>query len=645
MEVISPHDILAVSYQDIWNVFNKGEYVIKYDDGSMEETNYKTIVFNRYIWIPFEYYNAPIVKEYSVNSIITKQYFTAEVHIKLLEAIFKGICETCHLDTFDKKEDLLKIVYRVYNLLYVDYVNKISSYVTTIDATDFIEVVKFEEIRNAHSNLKPYPESIEQTYRDVKRLLNTTDHKDNMFVHAYKSKSINENQANQCIGPRGFVADIDRTVFKQPIMSGFITGMSTVFDLAAESRTAAKALNASDKHIAMSEYNSRLMQILTMTVRNVEYTDCGSTDYFDFLIQPNTINTLKGKYYLSQDTNTLKVITGNEKELENTIVKLRTALGCRLPDQHSLCSTCLGDISKNFKSNSNLGYTFTSFLMEKSSQSILSTKHLTHSVKANEIKLEGEALTFFSPKDDLLYLSKNIDLTCTSIVLDSKQVPKLMDVLNLSHSHISLEKLGEIKAVVFLTDKHEKKISTTVNVQYGDRQSILTKEFLDYIRSINIFSDNKGNYIVPLQSYNIKNPIFSMPLKENNIINFVIKLASMVETNVDKVKDPYDKLDMIYSHIMKQFSINLSILEVIVYATTVYNQQQDDYSLGRNSATATTENMSMLNRFRSLSALFSTNDQENAIFKSNLATFYNNRRINHEMDVFFDPVNVLNSRH
>lgn len=643
MQLINARDILAIPLVQIWQTYADKKYIVVYDDEQQEETTTKSIIFNRYIWIPFGLHKAaPITKECSVQGILNKQYFTAEVHIRLLEAVFKQICKYDHLDTFQKKDPLLRLIYQVYNLIYTDYIPRISTYVTTIDAVDFCQVVNMPEIKAIHDGLKPSTDSVEQAYKDIKKTLTGTSRLGNMFIHAYKSKSINENQANQCIGPRGFVADIDRTVFKQPITSGFITGMTTLFDLVAESRTAAKALNATDKHIATSEYNSRLMQILTMVSETVEYTDCGSTEYYDFLVSPGSITHLKGKYYLDGDK--LSCITGAETHLENTILRLRTAIGCTLLSAHKVCSTCLGDVSKNFRQDSNLGYTFTSYLMEKFSQALLSTKHLTHSVKGNVILLEGEALVHFTAKLDSLYLNKNIDYSNTSVILDSKQLPKLMDVLSLSHSHIALEKIGEITSIILQKDNHGKHATNVVNVQYGDRTCILTKEFLQYIRHTNIYSDPKGNYLIPLGKFNVTLPIFTMPLKENNMINIVTKLASIIETNYEKVNDPYDKLTALYTHVSKQFSVNLTVLEALIYATTVYNAQQDDYSLGRNSVNKTTESLVNLSRYRSMTLLFSTKNQEGVIFDSNLATFQHTNVIDHPMDVFFTPHQVVKNK-
>jgi hypothetical protein len=237
-------------------------------------------------------------------------------------------------------------------------------------------------------------------------------------------------------------------VFKQPITNGFIRGMGNLFEIMAESRTAAKSLNANDTHIKTSEYASRRIQLLTMSVRNVVNGDCGSTEYMDMFITQPVLDNLKGIYYLKED-GTLDWLRGNESHLLNSIIKLRTTLGCRHQVAHEVCTTCLGKISENFKENSNLGYIMTSYLMEKSTQTILSTKHLTHSVKKSAIKLEGNANKYFYTDDENnIYFNRELDLTGLIMILPNSKLSKLIDVLNIQHTNIALNKIGELEEII-----------------------------------------------------------------------------------------------------------------------------------------------------------------------------------------------------
>lgn len=643
MTTLSVRQILSIPVEDIFTTITLPEYTVVFDNNEVEVTTSKEIILNRYCWeLFYGYVNTPITPLCSVKHILADTYYTSDSHVKILNALFRYICEYNNFISFAQKEELLKRVYYVVNLIFNSLLYKISNHLTTIDSLDYIEIVKMPEIVNIHANIKPHPDSIDKAYKDIKQTLTSIQKSSNRFIHAYKSKSVNENQSNQCIGPRGFITDIDRTVFKQPALSGFIDGLHTLYEFIIESRTAAKALNANDNHIKTSEYTSRRLQLLSMVVENVVTGDCGSTEYFHMLVLPAMLENLKGKYYLDDETNKLVVIQGNETHLINKIIKLRTALGCTLEDSSKICSTCLGEISNNFKANSNLGYTAVSYLMEKATQSILSTKHLTHSVRKSTISLDGLANKYFYvTSDGYLYFNKGVNLNNLKLVLYSNQVTKLVDVLNLTHTKISLNKIGNISTISIIDNNHKNPVSEFMSISYKDRTCILTKELLQYIKSTKLEADTRSNFVIDLSTFDKTQPIFFSPLKEKNIITFVSRLATIIETSNDKQVDPYQKLDLAFNHVIDQFKCNISIIEIIVYATTTQNVFENDYRLGRNSVHPKTEPVNIISKSRSLSQLFVYEDQVKAMYKSGFNIFNTQNRQKHLFDVLFIPHELM----
>lgn len=633
-------NLLNIPRMDIWNIPDV-PYIVVYEDGKETKCNKKHIIFNRYCWELFHLFpNTPITSNCDIVAILNSEYYNADTHIRLLETIFKHICEYNNLRTYSSKEPLLRLVMQIVNLIRNEIVTMISPYVLGIDATDFVEVIKHPAISDIHKNLKPNPEHIDNAYKMIKQAIQTIN-PNNRFVKAYRSKSINENQANQCIGPRGFVTDLDRTVFRQPIVNGFIRGMGNLFEIIAESRTAAKSLNANDTHIKTSEYASRRIQLLTMSVRNIVNGDCGSTEYMDMFITQPVLDNLKGIYYLKED-GTLDWLRGNEKHLLNSTIKIRTILGCRHPVAHEVCTTCLGKISENFKENSNLGYIMTSYLMEKTTQSILSTKHLTHSVKKSAIKLEGNANKYFYTDDENnIYFNKELDLTGILMILPNSRLNKLIDVLNIQHTNIALNKIGELEEIIIKDTKTKNQIGEVINISYRDRTSIITKALLEHIKNIKLESDSRGNFVIPMDNFNKELPVFNNPLKESNIISFVNKITSIIETNKDKVDDPYEKLNNLFLHIIEQFKCNFSILQVLIYATTTYNAYNNDYRLGRNSMHPHCEQKSVLFRHRSISQLLIFEEQSKEFIYNAPVIFSNINRMGHPMDVLFTPQAIV----
>lgn len=643
MSKIQAREILAIDKNLIWNMESK-VYEVIYEDGVTLKENYKMIIFNRYCWQLFEMFpNTPIVSKCSVASLLEKEYYNSDTHIKLLETIFQHICEVNNLRYFYQKEPLLRKVQFVVNDIFNNIVNRISSYVSTIDATDFIEVVKDPKIEEIHKNIIPIPESVDESYKKIKNYLYTTPNTHNRFIKAYRSKSVNENQANQCIGPRGFITDLDRTVFRQPILNGFIRGMGNLYELIIESRTAAKSLNANNTHIKTSEYASRRIQLLSMPVQYVADVDCGSTEYFSIFITKDNIANLKGKYYYNEDTNTLDYIRGDEEFLLNRIVKIRTALGCKYYDRNRICTTCLGKISENIKENSNLGYTMTSYLMEKITQSILSTKHLTHSAKKATIKLEGNANKYFYINEENdIFFREDLDTSKIKIVLSVNKLSRLIDVLNTSSKNIALSKIGELDMITVINENSVPVVTEDVYIGYNARNSIITQSFLNYLKEVPFEFSNKGEIIVDMSKFNKEEPIFHNPMKETDLIIFLNNITSIIETtNKLKVTNPYERLDMLFNAVTEKFKCNISVLEVLVYSITVYNKQNEDYRLGRNSPQPQCVKASNLAKYRSLGQLLPFQAQNEALLQQPHVLFSGKNKEKHPMDVLFLPKEVI----
>ena len=85
--------------------------------------------------------------------------------------------------------------------------------------------------------------------------------------------------------------------------------------------------------------------------------------------------------------------------------------------------------------------------------------------------------------------------------------------------------LSEEQRNLFDYIKHKVPFQETVDISYRDRQSIITRPLLEYIKNTTLESDSRGNFVIPLENFDKRQPIFYNPLKETNIISFVNKIA------------------------------------------------------------------------------------------------------------------------
>ena len=643
-------ELIHLPREYVWNSI-QGKTDIEFEDGVTKSIGHKKLIFNRYVWeLYFIYPETPITSEIEVGTILEGGLYTSDTHMKMLEKLFNYIVEHNGLVSYSQKEPLLKKIYQIVNDIYNEIIQRVSHSVMTMDAVDFVEVLKNPEIQEIKNNIQPKPEYIDNAYRLMKKKIKELP-PTNKFVLAYRSKAINENQANQSIGPRGFVSDLDRHVFRYPVLTGYIEGLNTLYDIMVDSRTAAKSLSAQDNDIRTSEYSSRKIQLLNVCVENILPVDCGSTDYRPFFIESDKVlGLLEGTYYKENDDSPLRYIRGNETHLINTQIKIRTPFGCMIPNRHHICKTCAGEIFTNIKLESNMGYTTSSWLLSKASQSILSTKHLTSSVSETSVKLDGLAAKYFIVKNSHFYLNPSLDTSQLKIVLSTTTLPKLVDALNVTHTNIAVDKLGELEEIRFITTRNNKPFIDRVFVGYRDRSCNITKNLVDYIKRYGPERVERGDYIISLDKFNKNQPILVSPLKETNMVSFVRRITSIIET-IDKDspgyskrtlgEDPYEKLLRLFNVVTEKITCPFSILGVIVYSTTAYNIEEGNFRLGRYSPFMRSASAEQLHTSRSASQFLVYQQQIGEIIGKPDVVFSSKFRQRHPLDVLFTPKEVI----
>jgi hypothetical protein len=144
-----------------------------------------------------------------------------------------------------------------------------------------------------------------------------------------------------------------------------------------------------------------------------------------------------------------------------------------------------------------------------------------------------------------------------------------------------------------------------------------------------------------LDNWDLTKPVFNNPLKETNIISFINKVANMIEENKGISTDPYEKLDTLFNIITDQMKCNMTVVEVIVYATTTYNSYNGNYGLGRNSIHPKCVPNTLLFRHRSASQFLCYEDQMREILNNPVEMFSPGPRAPHPMDVLFLPSSLI----
>lgn len=632
-----------------------GVFSIKMDDGVID-TNYRVAIVNSYFWnFHRKYPRTPLLMKH--NMFIDK---CKEINNKLLsthiEGIYWDVVHVYNLNTPRLREPLNKLVYETVSEFYNDIIILGKEYVTSIDITDFTALYVNERIAEQINNLTIHTKnfnSIYSVYNDV--LKNDDSLSENNVAKAVRCGSVNQNQVNQCIGPRGIVSEIDLSILPRPVLSGFANGMQSIYEGLAEGRTAAKSLYFNSAKIGDTEYTARRIQILAMVVERLyANTDCGSTRYIEWELTPPHIKEdaskwpgdleyMEGKYYLCEETKQLKMLTKKDTHLYGKVIKLRTALFCKHEDAHGICEVCFGGLSNNTNPNTHLGHACAATMSQQQTQSILGTKHLDSSSSGSSLVFKGNLAKYFHSLDDLrlLMITNAIKIQIPrdifASIIDIEVVENIQDLNNRSIAEIEY----------FLVENEE---GETDKITVGTKSKVMfTYEMLEYIKDYfdsNITMD-EDFIAIDMKDFHLANNVFEVIQKQYSYSEHANDVSKIIESKMSDIMErrrpdsPDTTLRELFQVINSKLNVNIAIIEVLLYAAMTYGP--DDYRLARGSenpslgvATDTIAN-------RSVSAKLLLQGQQHSLV--DCANFYKGTKPDSIFDIYFKPAEVVASYH
>lgn len=642
----------------------KSKQVVLFEDSTLVELTSREMIVNRYVW---EIYSVVPSIPITINHSITKHYtngiFTSKTLNSCLEVILKDIIELVLRPSGTRAllSSIYKKMYDIFNSIYNEIVYKNIKYATSINILDFTEIQFNSELIAAIKNVdkEKTVDAVNYTYNVLDRIIRTDKrYKNNIIAKGYISGTFKANQVKQILASRGYVTEIDSNIFKHPIASSFVLGMSNLYDIAIESRASAKALYFSNIAVSKSEYLARELQLVTMVVEHLVDGDCGTKDYMDWYVRPaaetgkSDINNLIGKRFFNKETGQEEIITKAHKYLEGTNIKLRTVLSCKHPDKRSVCTACYGELSYAVHDHNNLGHLCSTTLTLQVSQSILSTKHLTSSATSNEIALDNVAKQFFNVKNKNSYAFKAgmiaAKRTSYEMIVEQKDAHGIKDLNTSVDVHrMNPTRISRIEMIIIAATENGVTNYFPIHIKDGNKYGSFTYEFLSYIIQKGYSLDDKDRYVIDLNDWTNTLPVITMPQLEYNFVelNNTIrdKLKYMKVTQNENSETPESLLQSLFDIVNTKLDINLALLEVIVYAFTVANVGNNDYDLGRNSSTKELLPITQLVRRRSLGGGYAHEKVVNYILSP--ASFYGLNAISHPLDVMIAPNEVIKAKY
>lgn len=534
--------LLKYTTEQLWNGL-RGNFTLVFDDNSEVHTNHKECLYCSYIWDYYrEYPDSIITSRSHIRSIIKDGLLGADTHNDLTSDIFFTVYDNYHHRVPDKVKLLDRLArrdYEITNNVYNDLSYKLEAYVTTLDLMDFIEVSDNPEIVNAEDTTPHTQEGIDQLYRVIKKVL-MTDPKlnNNQLAKAVRSKLVKMDQTLQCVGPRGFLTDIDSYIYREPIMQGYFKGIRTLVDSMKESRSAAKALAFSVDPLKKAEYFSRRQQLICQNVKNLYRGDCGSKHYLVWQVRGeeriegivtrgSDLNTIFGKYYLDEETGLVKVIKKTDTHLIGKTIKIRDAVaGCNHPAHDGICEVCFGEASITVPEDSNLGHMACVSMNSIITQLVLSTKHFDGSSVVEGIRLEPADKKYLAAQvnGNDYYLSNDLKNKKITLKIDARDARGLADVSLVDDvNKLTVSRVSEIETLHLIVDNGRgitDEIPITVSV--NKRLANITHALLRHCKKNGweITEDNK--YLIDMTGWNWAQPILSLPLRHFSMTDFQV---------------------------------------------------------------------------------------------------------------------------
>lgn len=642
-----------------------GSFTLVFDDGQMQVTSKSTLV-SSYAWEYHRRYpKTPILMRHHCSSHAKDGIFGAKTHINMLNA--------CMWSTYDAyKGDsnapsimaLSKLAYDITNAIYNAAVLVTEADVVSLDITDFIEIMEDPDVKALLDNPKPTQVWVNECYSVITDKLKKDErYANNNLSKALRGGLVRQGQLLQCVGPRGYVTDLDSHYFKYPITRGFGQGMRSWYNMLTESRSSSKALGANKSQISGAEYFARRLQLLVGIVQRVHPGDCGSQHYMRWKVQPEKrdeagnvtkecdLRYLQGKYYLDEKSGTLKEIKKDSTELIGKYIKFRSIVsGCNHPDPNGVCATCYGSIAESIPPGTNIGHLNAAYMTQQSSQNIISTKHfLSGASLVSRIVVRPEFRDWIQVSPDGLgyMLADNLAGRENYLIFHPDSVAGLVDLANvddaeeLAQSHVSNIRNFGIRSI----GKDGVEINQLVDVTVDKRAAMLTYTALRYIKAVGWTYDDKRNYVVSLAKWDPNNTLMELPMKQYNMSDHAKAIADMIEASTAKIEATKGRLSWenalveLCDLVNSKLDVNIVILETILLGTMARSYAQDDYRIPKGGTAKEIGTAARTISGRSMSAVVAYDAMAKQLV--NPKSLYGAHRPQLVMDVFLMPEHTV----
>lgn len=646
MRKMHARDINKMSKEELWDL-QDGPIEVVFDDGTVQ-ANARTTILSAYFWKFYQRYpKAPMLKETHLGD----RYFGGKIIIDMLTQVLF----TTYFSYAERGEDLdleemAAIAYEIVNDVYNDFTMNCEEYVTTLDIEHMIDVIDHPLIKDAKKGMLPTQASIKKVHGVIKDVLmgEHPDMEDNPMAIIAKMGLVSMDQLIQCVGPRGFITDIDSNTFREPVMRGYIEGLVNLYDLLIESRSASKSLMMAKDPLAESEYHNRKQQLSANVVQNLHKGDCGSERYAQYRLRASDLPAWAGKYYVDEETGKLRVLKKTDRHMAGQMIRYRTVPFCQHPDPAGVCTTCFGTLGDTIPRDTNLGHVAATVFCEIISQLILSVKHLDGSSTVEEVRISEYDRRFLEVRDNpqQMYLTAEMLRSKVKLRMVGAEAKYLSDVhFVASADQLPITRVTELTDIALMIDNGTPEVEKQViPVQQGGRLASLTHHMLAHVKQHGWEILASGDVEIDLTNWSGDEPVFELPLKHVNMMDYMKRIEAFLRSTdaqerkkqgvTQRVLADFDDVSAAIAELHEMVSTKLmvpvSYLETLIYSCMVRDLEKHDHRLPKNFEKPQFGTYNDNMTYRSATGVMAYQGQDR--FLTNLASYTIRTRPDHVLD-------------
>lgn len=586
---------------------------LRFEDGIIiHGCYYKDIIVFRYLLDFVTKYEVLISSKLWLLNFYQNNFYSSNVHTDIYSLLLRDIVEPYLIKhgNNDIIDSLTRDMMQCICTLNRDLIGRIIQYSISLDAMDMIRIQMDNTIINELLAVKrdPSPLRIKESYNILDKAMRKPIYRGNAMVMLYLAKIASQGQMRQLFMSRGYITDLSNKIFRRPMTNSFMLGFYDIPDGLTESKAGAKALHLSGTSIQNTEYTNRLLGVAASSVENVWHGSCNNPKYTNFYVKDKQVDehnnllfngalpNLVGKRYIDQN-GIEKVISSKDTHLINSVIKIRHATGCSYHDEKTICSACIGEMADTINKDQNLAVFILTLLMVIFGQGMLSAKHLLNNAINATINISDKTKKFLMLKnnEELFFRANIVNKKTKRVLLKFKQseawgldtILQVTDMFSINTARIS--KINEMELLVI--DRHGEVETNVLPIKTNGGGAFLSIPFLRYIaiNGFEVYDDE--HYAVEVNNLDVKQSILRYDKIEYSLTTLNSEFKSMIKSqkfvSVDGVirseVTPDVLVQQLFDLLNSKLSVNIAIIEILVYIFTAKDITTGDFNLGRGA--------------------------------------------------------------